>query len=507
MRALLPLLALLGCLITLAASAEEPPPTTSQWMSVLLAGRKIGELEYQRRVTGDRVITEQRLQISLNRAGTMTVLGYQLRSEETLHGQPLAFSSRLQMSAQASTVEGSRRPDGRFAVRSSIGGQIRGSVLDWPTGALLAEGQRRAMQAGSALPAGRYTLTQFNVPNLQTAAVDIQVLGRETVELPGGSQSLWHHRQRLLAAGDDQQVDLWLDEQGIARKGRSQLFGQPLEMLDCERTCAQAPVQDIDLLRNALMRSPRVLTAALRQSPMRYRIRLDHAQTPPFIGTDEQHVQRLPDGDWQLDVGPAHAGGQAPPDAEDRLPSEWLQSDAPLIQQLAVQAVGDASDARQKMRRLRAFVSDYIDQHGLDVGYASALEVAGNRRGDCTEYAVLLAALARAQGVPARVVTGMVYAERYAGMSSVFLPHSWMQAWIEDRWVSYDAALQRSDSTHIALASGNGDPWYFFRSAELFRGMRIDSALASWEWLGTPVASAPIAAKGDLRPALAVDTF
>jgi hypothetical protein len=148
------------------------------------------------------------------------------------------------------------------------------------------------------------------------------------------------------------------------------------------------------------------------------------------------------------------------------------------------------------MRRLRTFVSDYIDQHGLDVGYASALEVAGSRQGDCTEYAVLLTALARAQGIPARVVTGMVYAERYAGMSHVFLPHSWMQAWIKDRWVSYDAALHRSDSTHIALASGNGDPWHFFRSAELFRGMRIDSALASWEWLGVPAPSAPVAVGG-----------
>lgn len=494
MRALLPLLALLGCLATPAASAEEPPPTTTHWMSVLLAGRKIGELEYRRQVTDGRVVTEQRMQLSLNRAGTATPLGYQVRSEETLDGQPLAFASHLQMSAQASTVEGRRLPDGRFAVRSGVGGQTRESVLDWPAGALLAEGQRRAMQAASLGPAGHYTLLQFNIPNLQTAAVDIQVVGRETVELPGGNQSLWHHHQRLSGAGDDQQADLWLDEQGIPLKGRNQLFGQPLEMLSCERACAQAPVQDIDLLRDALVRSPRALTPALRQSVMRYRIRLDSTQPQPFIETDEQHVQRLPDGDWQLDVGLSRAGGQAPPGAEDRLPSEWLQSDAPLIRQLAVQAVGDASDAPQKMRRLRAFVSDYIDQHGLDVGYASALEVAASRRGDCTEYAVLLAALARAQGIPARVITGMVYADRYAGVSNVFLPHSWMQAWVVDRWVSYDAALHHSDSTHIALVSGDGGPWYFFRSAELFRGMRMDSALASWEWLGMPVASAPTAA-------------
>ena len=40
---------------------------------------------------------------------------------------------------------------------------------------------------------------------------------------------------------------------------------------------------------------------------------------------------------------------------------------------------------------------------------ATAAEVARSREGDCTEHAVLLAALARARGIPARVAMGLVY--------------------------------------------------------------------------------------------------
>jgi hypothetical protein len=46
-----------------------------------------------------------------------------------------------------------------------------------------------------------------------------------------------------------------------------------------------------------------------------------------------------------------------------------------------------------------------------------------------------------------------------------------VQAWTGDRWVSYDAGLERFDATHIALATGDGDP----------RNMDVDAG-ASGQW-------------------------
>ena len=61
----------------------------------------------------------------------------------------------------------------------------------------------------------------------------------------------------------------------------------------------------------------------------------------------------------------------------------------------------------ERMRNLETFVRGFISRKTLGVGYASALEVARDPQGDCTEHAVLLAALGRALGIATRVVDGL----------------------------------------------------------------------------------------------------
>ena len=71
---------------------------------------------------------------------------------------------------------------------------------------------------------------------------------------------------------------------------------------------------------------------------------------------------------------------------------------------------------------------------------------------------MLLAALGRAIGIPTKVASGLVYSRgAYHGTSNVFLPHSWVLAYVGGRWRSFDAALGAFDSSHIALTIGDGD--------------------------------------------------
>ncbi len=475
------------------ASGVAASQATSEdgWMSVLLGGRKIGSLHLERRRDGQTVTTTQTLAILLTRNGKSIPLGNTLRSVETPDGQPLGFGARTTMSAMDSVVEGTRLPDGRFRVDLTVGGATRQETIDWPAGALLAEGQRMAMLAAGKRPGSHYLLPMFDPASRQLIDARAEVFGDETVQLPGGAERLSHQRQFLHQARGEQVLDLWLDGQGRVRKGLLGMLGERLEMLACDRACAQAPAQPVDMFRAAMVDSPRALTANLRRDVLRYRVHVDGDAPQPFIDTDEQRVVALGHGDWLVDVGGYHAHGQPPPQAGDLAANAWLQSDAPLIRELAARAIGQAGTPALKMRRLHSFVSGYITQHGLDVGYASALEVATHRQGDCTEFAVLLAAMARAAGVPARVVTGMVYADRYGTSSRVFVPHAWVQAWLGGRWQSYDAALRRFDSTHLAIDSGDGDPWHFYSATDLFGRLRIDSVKAATEIFDAPIDSAP----------------
>ena len=111
------------------------------------------------------------------------------------------------------------------------------------------------------------------------------------------------------------------------------------------------------------------------------------------------------------------------------------------------------------------------------LGYGSALEALKSRRGDCTEYAVLLAAMGRAAGIPTRVVSGLVYARNFEGQNYVFVPHVWVHAWTGAGWESFDAALGRFDSTHLAFAtSDDGNPVELFAGMNLAHELRLTSA-------------------------------
>jgi len=81
-------------------------------------------------------------------------------------------------------------------------------------------------------------------------------------------------------------------------------------------------------------------------------------------------------------------------------PNRFLQSDNKQIIKLARRAIGGTKDAAGAVKKIEAFVGDYIENKSLSVGYASAVEVAASRQGDCTEHAVLVAAMCRAVGIP-----------------------------------------------------------------------------------------------------------
>jgi hypothetical protein len=82
-------------------------------------------------------------------------------------------------------------------------------------------------------------------------------------------------------------------------------------------------------------------------------------------------------------------------------------------------------------------------QPSYDQGFALASRAATLLRGDCTEHAVLTAALARSVGLPAQVVVGVVVVE-LDGSYSTF-GHAWTIIRESDRWVVSDAALARED--------------------------------------------------------------
>ena len=124
---------------------------------------------------------------------------------------------------------------------------------------------------------------------------------------------------------------------------------------------------------------------------------------------------------------------------------------------MAAEARGDETNAYRLADKLRRYVTDVITDKNLGVGFATASEVARNREGDCSEHGVLLTALGRANGIPSRVVVGLIYVDDFVGQKGVFGFHMWTQMYVDGQWVDLDAAMRETDCnpTHIAVATSS----------------------------------------------------
>ena len=89
----------------------------------------------------------------------------------------------------------------------------------------------------------------------------------------------------------------------------------------------------------------------------------------------------------------------------------------------------------EKSKILNHFVYNFIDYHVKPKGL-NLKKIIDERRGDCTEYATLMTALARLNGIPAREVSGYAYYEE--NNSPKFGAHAWVELYIDGNWREFD---------------------------------------------------------------------
>lgn len=444
------------------------------WMLLTIGGNTAGNAHFDRRVIGNRVFTRQRLTLSASKDGSPLTFTQSMYAEESSRGVPLALDESTQFNQTLETARISRRADGRYV--RYVGKQLKqlAPAMQWPKQALLAEGQRQAMIAAGSRNGARYEYRQFDGISGTASTLHGEVLGWEDVALPEGVMRLVHHRQWIEAGGVEETQDTWINSSGSVMRQAMTFLGKHIEMLACSKSCALSQGPSVDLFRLAVAASPRALTPAEKQHAVRYHIHL-RTGASALPEAAEQEVTRNGPGDWDVLVRPSSSASSALPGDDTLKPNAWVQSDSLEVRALAATVANSfrSAEAMQQLVRLTAHTITSPEEGGD--GYASASEAIRSHKGDCSEYAVLLAALGRAKGIPTRVVFGLVYVDHYGQQQHVFVPHAWVHAWIDGRWRSYDAALGHFDTSHIALATGVGTPSSMGASGRLLGLLQITS--------------------------------
>ena len=462
-----------------------------EYYAVFVDGTKVGHAIHSRVAAGEQVTTTETTNMTLNRMGKTVLMKTKEVCVETVKGEPISFASEQDMGMVTMKTEGTIGKDGTVRTRTTGIGAVQEGTIVWPKGAVMAEGLRLIEMEKKLNEGTSYDVNVFSPGIMAAANTRVKVGIKQDVDLLGRIVPLAKVETVMSMPGTGEIVSIgYVDEQLRALKSIMPMAGMNVEMLACEKEFAMSNNQPAEIIDKMFLASPEPIEDAGAAKSITYYLKPTAQTTNLTIpSSDSQRVQKLEDGTVIVKVEPVSmpTGGTFPYKGTDAnitemtKPGRFVQSDDANIIALAKQAVGNAKDSAEAAKRIEEFVAKYVKNISLSVGYASAAEVAVSRRGDCTEFAVLCAAMCRAAGIPAKVTVGVAYVDDFEGRTG-FGGHAWTEAYIGDKWVGLDSAfkaggLGKFDAGHIALASGNGEPANFFNMATTLGNFRIEKVI------------------------------
>jgi transglutaminase-like putative cysteine protease len=242
---------------------------------------------------------------------------------------------------------------------------------------------------------------------------------------------------------------LWLDKDLQVIRSQTQMEGMgELVLVRTTKALALRKGKGDSNLTNIGTRQLIYLNRTLPHDPDEavYRITLPEDKDPitSFADDDRQEIKNAKDKTFELHVkairSPVATKGTKA--ADEFLESNYyINSADEKVQELARQAVGRETDPWRKAQRIESWVSKKM-HFTYDEALATADHVARTLEGDCTECAMLAAAMCRAVEVPSRTAIGLIYAEpKEAGRRPTLAFHMWTEVWVHGQWLAIDATL------------------------------------------------------------------
>jgi len=326
----------------------------------------------------------------------------------------------------------------RAAITTTTLGVSRVREVAWEEGVLGREGERRLWREQGLVPGTTYSYRRFYISLGSVTTETITVLGPEETALLDGRTRLLHHVLQTSDVAPSLECHFWWDDD--CRLHKRTLEAGDWTNMWLEATEDRARMSEnaellIDSYEQSIIECDVDVPTLAPAETVLYRLEPKNPSIPlpeelisdprqEVLGRDDRGVLLrvkvlVPETghDLRLDHESADLG-------EFLESNSLIQADHPGLREKAIEVVGSETDAWAAACLLRRFVHTHIDEADSSVGYTSAGRVFESRRGTCSEAAVLLAAMARAIGLPSRVASGLLYVEGGFG------PHAWTEVWI-----------------------------------------------------------------------------
>ncbi len=424
-------------------------PDKESWMRIYQADRPVGytHRSIRKRKPGNGFVVSDTVFMRMNTMGLVQDIHLQteawLAADFALESFDFTIGSgRLNVNTRGQVAGGS------LSIDTTGGGPARRFEIPLKNKPYLMAAMVYAVQAVGLKPGEILTVDVFDPVTMGQVPIQISVVGSENVSVEG----IERPATKIMLKFQGASQFAWIDEHGDVLREKG-VLGIRLEK--SSRQAALSPLdaagsEDLTVLASVAVDGIIDDPAALKELV----VKIDGA------GTDRLYFhggrQRMA-GDVltiireNLENLPLEFNGEEPEELERAFlkPTPFIESDHPKILNLAKTLV-EKSDATLLGRATSIIGWVYANLEKRPViSLPDAVTTLESGMGDCNEHAVLVAALARAAGIPARIETGLIY------LKGRFYYHAWNLLYL-GRWITADAVYNQlpADVSHIRLSTG-----------------------------------------------------
>tara|TARA_B100000686_G_C16729109_1_gene939539 strand:+ start:154 stop:1593 length:1440 start_codon:yes stop_codon:yes gene_type:complete len=445
--------------IAYSSSLFEGTGAREDWLGTYYKGKKMGFTKSKTRWGPEGVVMDSMVFFKINSesADQSTTIKQTTRLDPNF--RLLRFSLIQEISGHRQQVEG-KLEGNDLRYRTTSLGYNKEKTLKFtsktaPSSTFLINLVSRGLKVGQ-----QGNLQLFMEPLQIIVDLEYEVLREETLQYLGGIINTFVIRQRF----SGMESTLWVAHDGtvfreITNMGFESFKEEPeiAQKIDEAMTISSIITMSLVKPDKPVPRPKSKYDLIYRIQPLSSSKALPEDDRQKVLGVEKQddgkyvttiRVKSEPKKFGILSLGKRKPG----PDPKYLDDTAEVQSNHKIIRTLAKELSADSKTKWQLAKNINLWVHLNLKKEMVDT--VTALDALLERRGECQSHTFLFTALARASGIPTRMVYGLVYSKEYEG----FLYHAWPEVFVGE-WRAMDPTYgqDRVDATHIKLAENSSE--------------------------------------------------
>ncbi len=433
------------------------------WFAAGVDGQLIGYTHWsatQSEKNGRKLLTGTKYQkFTVSRIGNIVSQVGEESTVESAEGEVLVTSFRQGLGTQSLSITGV--VDGKVLKVTGEGGAKAASDTPWPPGVIGVAREPLLFKENNQLKPGEsFDYLSYVAPINRVVKITVTFEGEETLMLwpntPPKKLNKYVARMEAIQEFKFPPNTTWTDPltgEPILIEFKYPPLGGRVTFLRTTQQAALQPIaRPLELFNAQSIRLDREIPGIHGRGSVVYKVAMPDDDEPQsaFPSDARQAVKNFDEKakTFELQVlashGPIKGGDAEPAPGKEYLGSSfYINWDNDVVKAHAVRAVaglGPNATDWDKAKSVERWVNQNMKAFEFTQAMATSELVAKTLSGDCTEYAMLAAAMCRANGVPARVVVGLIHAPGRDGKFYLAY-HMWTEVYADNQWVPIDATL------------------------------------------------------------------